>query len=75
MAITELVAQLDREIARLQQARALLVEQDTGVHRPRVGIVRTTSAQPKRTLSPEARKKIADAQRARWAKVKSSKKS
>jgi len=63
------LAQIDAEIAKLQQARAVLAGND--------GVKGITAAAPKkkamRRLSAEARKRIADAQRARWAKVKAKK--
>jgi hypothetical protein len=79
MAIDPILAQIDAEIARLMQARSLLANLGT------VSIAGTgpkaTTAPPKakrrkkRVLSPEARKRIADAQRKRWAaqKAKSTK--
>lgn len=71
MAIENILAQIDSEIAGLMQARKLLASIGTAP-------TKTTSkaakakAKPgkKRVLSAEARKKIADAQRKRWAKVK-----
>lgn len=68
MAIENILAQLDAEIKRLQQARALLATIGTaGAGRG----AKKTSAQAKprkkRFLSAEARKRIADAQRRRWA--------
>jgi hypothetical protein len=71
----EIVTALDAEIARLQEARKLIA-QVTSVEDGR----RPTKARPavqltmRRVLSPEARKKIAAAQRRRWAKQKSAKK-
>lgn len=64
MEIGQIVAELDAEIARLQQVRALLGGRETGNVR--------SAGQPrkKRTLSAEARARIAAAQRARWAKQK-----
>jgi hypothetical protein len=73
MAIENILAQIDSEIARLAQARKLLAS---------IGVATTTAgskakkapakAKPrkKRVLSAEARKKIADAQRKRWAAQK-----
>lgn len=68
---------IDQEIARLQQARAILA----GSSKPPAGKKSTTAAaaavtqnKPRRKLSAKARKAIADAQRKRWAKVKSQKK-
>jgi hypothetical protein len=65
MQTNELIAALDAEISRLQQAKALL----SGATVKRAGTV-TTNATVKRVLSPEARARIAAAQKARWAKVR-----
>jgi hypothetical protein len=67
MSTDELLAQLDAEIGRLQQARALLngepVKRSPG---------RPTGAAPKkkRKMSPEGRARIVAAVKARWAKTK-----
>ena len=64
---------IDEEIVRLRQARAILAESG----RPSAGsAAKTTAAGPasRRKLSAKARRAIADAQRKRWAKVKSQKK-
>jgi hypothetical protein len=73
MAIENILAQIDAEITRLQQARALLAT--LGTTATKTG--RTAKKAPakantrkKRVLSAEARKKIADAQHRRWAKIK-----
>jgi hypothetical protein len=68
MPIENLLATIDSEIAKLQQARTLLANSGTvnGGGKP-AGIARPKAAGRKRTLSPEARKRIADAQRRRWA--------
>ena len=69
MAIDSIVAQIDAEIARLTQARTLLA----GLNSTAVAALQSISASPKtkkkkkRVLSPEARKRIADAQHKRWA--------
>lgn len=74
MAIESIIAQIDEEIAKLTQIRALL--STTGVVAKKVAStkVKKSPAQAKgkkrRTLSPEARKRIADAQRKRWAAQK-----
>lgn len=60
---------IDEYISRLQEARALL-SNERG--RPTIRR-RSPSGRRKRVLSPEARKRIADAQRARWAKWKKAK--
>ena len=62
MDTAQLISEIDSEISRLQQARALLAGGHT-----------VNGAQPrggKRTLSAEARARIAAAQRKRWAKQK-----
>jgi hypothetical protein len=63
METSQIVAELDAEIARLQQVRTLLGG--------RVGNGRS-GVQPRRkpTMSAEGRARIAAAQRARWAKQK-----
>lgn len=72
MAIENILAQIDSEIARLTQARALLA--GIGAAAAKAGrIVKVAPAkakpQKKRVLSAEARKRIADAQKKRWAAV------
>jgi hypothetical protein len=67
MEIDKVLAAIDEEIQRLQQVRTLL----SGLSGKRAGRRVTLSFQrKKRTLSAEARAKIAAAQRARWAKTK-----
>jgi hypothetical protein len=68
---------IDEEIARLRQARAILAE--SGSPSPskkakKASAVTASKAAPRRTLSAKARRAIAEAQRKRWAKVKSQKK-
>jgi len=70
MALKDLLDSIDSEIARLQQARALLADGSTPGSTPSGSRV----MRKKRTLSAEARKRIADAQRRRWAAQKSGKK-
>lgn len=64
MNTSELLSSIDAEITRLRQARALLAGQD-GYPSPRL-----PSGPKKRFMSAEARKRIGDAQRKRWAKQK-----
>jgi hypothetical protein len=64
--VSQIVAGLDEEIAKLQQARALLI----GSNGQAVG---RRGPYKKRTMSAAARAKIAAAQRARWAKQKAAK--
>jgi hypothetical protein len=74
MAIESILAQIDEEIAKLTQIRALLA--NTGVAAKKVSELQTKKASAnvkgskRRVLSPEARKRIADAQRKRWAAQK-----
>jgi len=73
MAIENILAQIDAEIARLQQARALLATLGTTATKaapPAKKAATKTKTRKKRVLSAEARKKIADAQHRRWAKLK-----
>jgi hypothetical protein len=80
MATDSILAQIDAEIARLTQVRSLLAS--TGkvsvkvTERITKQTARKTKAAPvakakkRRVLSPEARQRIADAQRKRWAAQK-----
>lgn len=69
MSLESIVSGIDREIATLQQARELLLGLGAkrGPGRPRGG-----AAKKRRQLSPEARARIAAAQRARWAATEKS---
>ncbi len=83
MDFNRLVSEIDSEISRLQQARALLTRGSDssakrGPGRPKTPAVSRKTAAPsavksgkrKRRLSPEGRKRIADAMRKRWAERK-----
>lgn len=70
--VSEILSQIDREIAQLQHARALIAGKA-------VGATKKTKAAPaaikpakkkKRNLSPEGRKRIAEAVKKRWAEQK-----
>jgi hypothetical protein len=61
------LAEIDAEIQRLEQVRALLVG---NAKDGRGGKKAAKSAPKKRRLSPEARASIAAAQKARWAKAR-----
>lgn len=76
----EVLAAIDKEIARLQQARDILAGEDEVSDRrrknpkapePRRAATKTPGR--KRVLSAEARKRIADAQKKRWAAQKAAK--
>jgi hypothetical protein len=76
MKTTEILSLIDAEIAKLQQARALIVgsSADTGTRKP--ARPKSTAApapiakKKKRNLSPEGRARIAEAVRRRWAAQK-----
>ncbi len=83
MAMNDVIAQIDAEIARLQQAKTLLggaTAVKSGRGRPKgsknattkepaaaVEAPSKTAAKGKRKLSPEGRKAIAEAMKRRWA--------
>jgi hypothetical protein len=82
MALSDILTSIDSEIAQLQKARALLIgaiapaaKKKAG--RPRKVVAEVISAPPKlakkkkkRNLSPEGRKRIAEAVKRRWAAQK-----
>jgi hypothetical protein len=76
--VSRIIAEIDGQIAKLQQARALLAGGSATVRagrgRPKgsknSATGKATAAAPvarKRKLSPEGRKRIADAMKKRWA--------
>jgi hypothetical protein len=82
LALTDVIAQIDAEIAKLQQAKVLLSGAETapksGRGRPKgsknasTSVAASAPAAPvavksKRKLSPEGRKAIAEAMKRRWA--------
>ena len=69
MSIQNIVQSLDKEIANLTQARALL--NGSGNHSNRLPAV--ASSGRKRVVSLAARRKMAAAQKARWAKFRAKK--
>jgi hypothetical protein len=74
MAIDSILALIDVEIAKLTQVRSLLATTGKVVAKLTERKTKKTPARAKakkrRVLSPEARKRIADAQRKRWAAQK-----
>jgi hypothetical protein len=73
-----IIAALDKEIVRLQQARAILtaagsingaasIKRGPGRPKKAASVVAPTK---RKSISPEARERIAAAQKARWAKVR-----
>ena len=75
MNVDSIIAALDAEIEKLNQVRALLGKNDGLASSLGQGKAFKPAIAAKRTLSPEARKRIADAQRKRWAATKRKKKS
>jgi hypothetical protein len=79
MDVSKIVAEIDAKISSLQQARAVLLglDESTSASKPRRGrpkgstnTSKTTDIKPakrKRNLSPEGRKRIAEAMKRRWA--------
>jgi hypothetical protein len=66
--VSEILAQIDREIAQLQQARALLA--GTPAASAKKAAAAPAAKKPvkkKRNLTPEGRKRIAEAVKRRWA--------
>lgn len=85
MGVSEILATIDGEIAKLQQARALLSGIAAPVAKKKAGRPKKTAVAPKkaaasvaakparkkkRHLSPEGRKRIAEAVKKRWAAQK-----
>jgi hypothetical protein len=77
MSNESIVAQIDAEIAKLKQVRVLLAK--TGkvsakltaqAAKQAAPVVKAAKTKKHRRMSPEARKRIADAQRKRWAAQK-----
>ena len=79
MEVNRIIAEIDAQILKLQQARALLAGTTTsagrtGRGRPKgskntasAASATSTKTTPKRKLSAEGRKRIADAMKKRWA--------
>ena len=72
MGVSEILAQIDREIAQLQQARALLGGPAASSRKPLAGAPAKKTVKKKRNLTPEGRKRIAEAVKRRWAEQKKS---
>lgn len=75
MSIDSILALIDAEIARLKQVRSLLgnsgeVAVKVTERKTKKKSAKVKKAKKTRVLSPEARKRIADAQRKRWAAQK-----
>ena len=73
MGLTGILAAIDQEIARLTQARALLTDGTVvkrGPGRPKATTAVAKPTKKANKLSPEGRKRIAEAVRRRWAAQK-----
>ena len=71
MGVSEIIAQIDREIAQLQHARTLLAGSGSAVKAKRgPGRPPKKAAKKKRNLTPEGRRRIAEAVKRRWAEQK-----
>jgi hypothetical protein len=64
--VSEILIEIDREIAQLQHARALLNGSSTGRFRKSASTGRKAAGK-KRRLTPEGRRRIAEAVKRRWA--------
>ena len=71
MGVSEILAEIDREIAQLQHARSLLSGGRIAA-KPKRGPGRPPkkAAKKKRNLTPEGRRRIAEAVKRRWAEQK-----
>lgn len=74
MEVSRIIAEIDAQISKLQQARALLSDSVTKTSKKGPGRPKgsknskpTATVPRKRKLSPEGRKRIADAMKRRWA--------
>ncbi len=68
MDVKDILVEIDAEISRLQQARELLSGGATKKRGPAKG--KLVTAPKKRKLTPEGRKRIAEAMKRRWAERK-----
>jgi hypothetical protein len=71
--VSEILLQIDHEIAQLQRARALLASSFGATHKKVAATPaakKTYKKRKKRHLSPEGRKRIAEAVKRRWAEQK-----
>lgn len=74
MGTNAIIAAIDKELARLQEVRSLLIEKGKAAQGgQRSGAASASKAGTKSRLSPAARARIAEAQRRRWAAVRKAK--
>jgi hypothetical protein len=74
MDLNRIMAELDAEISRLQQARRLLAGVPVAVDKDSGTTVMALGSRKRKKMSAAARAKISAAQKKRWAKTKSTKK-
>jgi hypothetical protein len=72
MDVSRILSDIDAEIARLQQARAAITAIAGGTvapkrGRPKGSVNKKSTKTRKRNLTPEGRKRIAEAMKRRWA--------
>jgi hypothetical protein len=68
--VSEILVQIDREIAQLQQARTLLAGGAAGANKKAAAgpaAKKPAKKKKKRNLTPEGRRRIAEAVKRRWA--------
>jgi hypothetical protein len=70
MGVSEILVEIDREIAQLQQARTLLAGGAASAPKKTAAAAAKKAAKKKRNLTPEGRKRIAEAVKRRWAEQK-----
>ena len=72
MGVSEILAQIDHEIAQLQHARTLLAGKAVSAPKKAAAApaAKKSARKKKRNLSPEGRKRIAEAVKRRWAEQK-----
>jgi hypothetical protein len=70
--VSEILVQIDREIAQLQRARVLLGGGKAATQKKASAPAAKKTASKKRNLTPEGRKRIAEAVRRRWAEQRKS---
>jgi hypothetical protein len=73
MELSKILKLLDEEIGRLEQARSLLIDGNVikrGPGRPKGSLGKPVEKKKARKLTPEGRKRIAEAVRRRWAAQK-----
>ena len=72
MGVQEILKQIDREIAQLRHARTLLAGKAAPAAKKAVAEpkAKKTARKKKRNLTPEGRKRIAEAVKRRWAEQK-----